>query len=176
MTEELKTCTKCTESKPLSEFGLHRRGRTARESACATCRRAAARTSRQRLAQRDVIERPALHRCSHCKQTLPGTAFALNRSKQSGVQSICISCFRARRFGLDVGQYEQMSDAQGGVCAICRQKCPRGFELSVDHDHKTSVVRGLLCQRCNAGLGLFHDDPERMTGAIEYLKSAVNDG
>lgn len=174
MDEELKACSRCGESRPLAEF-LLRRSRNSRDGACKSCRRAAGKAYRQRLAQREVIERPEFHRCSHCKQTLPGTAFALSRTKERGIQNICLACYRARRFGLEVGQYEGMLADQGGVCAICHQKCPRGGELSVDHDHKTGLVRGLLCQRCNAGLGLFHDDQSRINGAIAYLKSAVGD-
>jgi len=38
----------------------------------------------------------------------------------------------------------------GDICAICEK--PRSAfknNLSVDHDHKTNKIRGLLCFRCN---------------------------
>jgi len=45
-------------------------------------------------------------------------------------------------------EYQSMLDDQGGVCAICGHP-PKTRRLSVDHDHKTGLVRGLLCHRCN---------------------------
>jgi hypothetical protein len=70
--------------------------------------------------------------------------------------------------------YEAMSAAQGGVCAICRNLETATFgggirKLAVDHDHSTGKIRGLLCQACNTGLGLFKDIPERMELAAQYI-------
>lgn len=61
---------------------------------------------------------------------------------------------------------------QDGLCAICKAPEtpePKG-NLHVDHDHTSGRVRGLLCFPCNAGLGSFKDDIERLEAAIEYLK------
>ena len=65
---------------------------------------------------------------------------------------------RAKRlmdnYKLTIKQYEQILAHQGGVCFICRQSEPvKGRRLSVDHDHITGEVRGLLCSRCNPLLG-----------------------
>jgi hypothetical protein len=64
--------------------------------------------------------------------------------------------------------YDRIFEEQGGVCAIC-EEFPIGRELAVDHDHTTRAVRGLLCMRCNTGLGHFHDSIEILDRAIEYL-------
>ncbi|TLZ99857.1 MAG: hypothetical protein E6J97_05165, partial [Methanobacteriota archaeon] len=66
-------------------------------------------------------------------------------------------------------EYVAMLEAQGGVCAICKEK-PRRSRLAVDHIHGTDEVRGLLCNLCNPALGLFKDDPDRLKAAIEYLE------
>jgi len=59
-------------------------------------------------------------------------------------------------------------EEQEGVCAICFDP-PTVRPLSVDHDHKTGKARGLLCKRCNLGLGLFLDSQSRLEAAADYL-------
>lgn len=61
-------------------------------------------------------------------------------------------------YGLQRGQYEQLYEAQGGRCYICQRATGRTRRLSVDHDHKTGYVRGLLCRPCNSLLGHIRDD------------------
>ena len=58
----------------------------------------------------------------------------------------------------------------GGVCAICGGVSTDGRRLAVDHDHITKDVRGLLCQPCNVGLGVFGDSPEVLRLAADYLE------
>jgi hypothetical protein len=70
-----------------------------------------------------------------------------------------------RKYKLTKQQYESLVAEQGGVCAICGD----GVKLSVDHNHTTNKVRGLLCTSCNIGLGLFKDNVKRLYGAIEYI-------
>ena len=75
-----------------------------------------------------------------------------------------------------------MVDSQNGLCAICgleetrvtrpKAKIPMGFKprLSVDHDHLTGKIRGLLCHKCNVGLGNFQDTPANLIAAMQYLE------
>jgi hypothetical protein len=63
---------------------------------------------------------------------------------------------------------QQMIDAQGGLCAICNSRPA----TQVDHDHATGQVRGIVCLYCNAGMGALRDDPNIISGAIEYLERA----
>ena len=59
---------------------------------------------------------------------------------------------------------------QDGVCAICHQTCSTGRMLAIDHDHDSGSVRGLLCSKCNPGIGFFQHDSARLESAIAYLK------
>jgi hypothetical protein len=85
---------------------------------------------------------------------------------------------RARRllkkYGITTAEYDQMFEAQGGKCAICRRP-PKRIRLAVDHDHKGTgrkSVRGLLCSMCNRKIvGVierFKVLPEKI---VEYLRS-----
>lgn len=73
-------------------------------------------------------------------------------------------------YGITLDQYAAMLVEQRGGCAICRQTCPTGQHLAVDHDHKTGAVRGLLCFGHNTGMGKFNDDPELLRRAADYLE------
>mgnify|MGYP002413495967 CR=1 FL=1 len=74
---------------------------------------------------------------------------------------------RLRRIGITKEHYEQMHKSQKGVCAICHQTCSKA--LAVDHDHETGIIRELLCNSCNRGLGYFKDDKLRLFAAYQYL-------
>jgi len=76
---------------------------------------------------------------------------------------------RQRRYGLSASAVAAMIRAQGNVCRICGRTNPD----CVDHDHETGRVRGILCSRCNAGLGHFKEDAERMRAAAEYLRATL---
>lgn len=73
-----------------------------------------------------------------------------------------------RLYDLTVAEYDQMLEAQDGVCAICEKTCWTGMRLSVDHNHQTKKVRGLLCNSCNRGLGAF-DDEGLVARVVQYL-------
>jgi hypothetical protein len=69
-------------------------------------------------------------------------------------------------------QVQKMLVTQAHKCAICDD--PITFEdCHIDHDHKTNIVRGLLCGLCNRGLGQFRDSVKRLTAAIRYLSMAA---
>jgi hypothetical protein len=59
------------------------------------------------------------------------------------------------QYHIDSDIYDNMLNEQGGACAICGAQCLTGRRLAVDHDHNTGKVRGLLCFRCNASLGIY---------------------
>jgi len=75
-----------------------------------------------------------------------------------------------KNYGMSIEQYDDMLKAQGGGCAICGAETNKnGKSLFVDHCHDTGRVRGILCYKCNTGLGSFLDNPELIQKALSYL-------
>lgn len=72
-------------------------------------------------------------------------------------------------YGLPPGGYDQLYRFQGELCAICRRANGASRRLSVDHDHKTGKVRGLLCRPCNDLLGHIRDDRATADRIVQYL-------
>ena len=76
-------------------------------------------------------------------------------------------------YGITLDEYEALLVEQKERCAICgrhQQENDRKRKLAVDHHHDTKQVRGLLCAKCNKGIGLFSDDPNLLRKAAEYCE------
>ncbi len=83
-----------------------------------------------------------------------------------------------RQYGISLDDFNKMSEEQQGKCAICRKKetaldprTKQPRELAVDHCHNKGHIRGLLCSKCNIGLGAFKDSTELLQTAIDYLNT-----
>jgi Recombination endonuclease VII len=83
------------------------------------------------------------------------------------------------KYGINEAEYERMVIAQNGRCGICQTDTPPVHATSgspsrwhVDHDHETGKVRGLLCFKCNQGLGNFSDSLANLERAMKYLTKA----
>jgi len=73
-------------------------------------------------------------------------------------------------YGITEETYNHIFNKQNGKCAICgTHQIDLSVKLSVDHDHLTNEVRGLLCSKCNKGIGFMNDSVEILHNAINYL-------
>ena len=73
-------------------------------------------------------------------------------------------------YGMTEDDVGALFDSQGRKCAICEVTESRIWHL--DHDHATGHIRGVLCIRCNCGIGYLRDDPELLRKAAAYLLEA----
>lgn len=151
-TSETKVCSICNEEKPLSVFSGKR------------CRQCRTDIARERLNNDPVRLQKRRESVRKWHLEHPEESFARYRK-----------ALLKYEYGLTQEQYDEMLTRQNGVCAICKQEETWSYKngkiasLSVDHDHNTGKVRGLLCRDCNQSLGKFKDDHNLLRAAYEYL-------
>lgn len=163
----MKVCTQCGETKPLEDYYANGR------QPCKPCHRMAMKAYRE--ANPDKVRRNRQRWGASEAGREWATAYRdANRQKLRARER---ERDLMRTYGLTLGEYEDMSAAQGDQCAICglsetsihhRSKEPRA--LAVDHNHETGAVRALLCNRCNQAIGLLDDDPVLLIAAAVYLQ------
>ena len=137
--------------------------------------------------------------CPMCKETKNLSSFYTSGLSNRGYASHCIICANQigknrhkllpeekkdyykrnkrttrnailkREFGITIEDYEALFKSQNGLCAICGELETRKA-LAVDHNHKTKIIRGLLCGRCNPAVGYLKDDPNLARKLAEYLE------
>jgi hypothetical protein len=79
-----------------------------------------------------------------------------------------------RKYGITEDQYNNLLKHQKGHCALCPRVVEKsGKRLSVDHNHKTGEIRGLLCYRCNKFVIGRHTDPYLLELAAAYLRNST---
>lgn len=107
--------------------------------------------------------------CYACRTWRDTELFGLDKSRSNGRASACKPCVSQKATACRYGvTFEHARSLRSGtrVCEICgRQR-----KLEVDHNHETGSVRGILCARCNRGLGQFLDSAELLLKALAYLE------
>ena len=147
--EILKLCTKCLGQFPLSNFYPHKTNKYS--SICKRCCKEAASKRWEKNKEKYSISNK-----KWIKQ---------NREKRkvyTRKQNL------KRKFNISIEDYEKMLKDQNFKCKICKQQKDETF--AVDHCHKTLKIRGLLCLKCNTGLGQFMDNIDFLKAAIIYLE------
>jgi hypothetical protein len=120
--------------------------------------------------------------CAPCREARNAEHAAQRTPERRHAEYERTKVYRARanlkRYGVTFEQYDELLAQQGGGCAICGGTTPYGRgRFHVDHDHTCcpgqyscgKCVRGLLCGRCNPGLGAFQDSPSLLLAAAAYL-------
>jgi hypothetical protein len=135
-----------------------------------------------------------MKKCTICKSTKSIDEFYKDSQKSSGLSPRCKQCDNIqrndwnlknkekRRFavlkcatGIEKEEYLKILSIQDNKCAICKLDIKNfNKNLSVDHCHNTNLVRGLLCTKCNIGLGYFNDNIELLSSAMNYLNNNYN--
>jgi len=185
---QIKRCLSCRRQLPLDQFYKIKRGMQGVQGRCKSC-------VLKRLREKTVERRnsqPPTKLCTKCLIEKPLDAFFTYNS--GAIAGWCKVCRRERArlrsadyrreqkykltYGITVEDYEEMLKQQNYSCKICGATEPGGFGgkyFAVDHDHTSGEVRGLLCQKCNQGIGLFKEDVQILLKAISYLTGQNNE-
>lgn len=113
--------------------------------------------------------------CNNCLEYKPWSEFY--RTKKTGQvnnrEARCKLCQgvskRAARYGATEEEILSLLSDAGGTCTICNNRFDNSRRAVVDHCHDSGNVRGIICVKCNAGLGQFDDSPDSLREAIRYL-------
>ena len=116
--------------------------------------------------------------CKECSSTKSRLSYIKHKEKRKeGIRSYHLRS----KYGLSLEQFFDLVKKQNGLCACCGEKQDYKTvgkthqELYVDHCHETGRVRGLLCGRCNTGIGMLGDTLEHLRKAVTYLEARIQD-
>lgn len=157
-----KYCPDCKETKLANEFPKQSASPDGLRSNCKKCRNA---SRKNHFKYRAELDKP----CRKCRRSLPHEAYFKNKHSSLGRERTCIECKRAGRFQVTREAIHKLRIKQGGKCQCCLSILPFNKEC-IDHNHITGRVRGILCSKCNAALGLANDNIETLRGMITYLE------
>jgi hypothetical protein len=141
----MKQCTKCRKKLPKTSFHKKR-------AECKLCIKV--------QHKKYVLENPEKRKQAHDNWYKRSKKHKSEYYQKNHIKT------KAKIYDISVEELTNLFNKSNGICAICNKKS----NLSVDHDHKTGKVRGLLCPRCNFGIGNLGDDITILKSAIEYLK------
>lgn len=109
-----------------------------------------------------------VNQCRNC-YGIRRREWRLNNLEQNK-RSTSASWFRIK-YGLSLAQRQRLLEQNNYCCYLCNRpaKIFPSKGLHVDHNHETGKVRGMLCNRCNRGLGFFKDSASELRKAADYL-------
>jgi len=159
-----KVCEECGENKLIEAFPLipimKRRKGEIYKSQCKECARNSDR--RRKLRRQQILQQE--------RETL---TIELDFHERAAIAlRERLEKYAKVTYGLQIDHYDEMLASQKGLCAICGGPPPAHTRLVIDHSHQTGMVRGLLCNRCNVGLGFFRENQSSLANAIQYLQKS----
>jgi len=121
-------------------------------------------------------------RCGQCKLYKHRLKFYNDRNN---LDKLCFYCKKCKsyidkkyRYNINVKHCLKLEKKQKYKCKLCyrkQQKTGQYTSLCIDHCHKCSKLRGLICHACNRGIGLLQENIQLLNRIIKYLKRHKND-
>lgn len=184
-----KVCSKCKISKTIDSFNKNKAMKDGYQNQCTVCQNSYWKSKNQISKQeaeiflKNKVESGEKFEYKSCKLFKTADGFYYQRS-YGGVRlalNKCKDCQtnyqRNKSFGITDEDFEKMLSHQNNKCAICqidhdtyRAVTQNNRRFAVDHCHSTEKIRGLLCDKCNRGIGYFKDSDHLLLRAINYLR------
>lgn len=175
-----KRCPRCKRTLPSGAFYKNRSALDGLNTYCKECRRLYESQPEQRAKRWAYLNTPEQAAIREARNASPDyqETRARYRAKPE-VQRRKRERALLRKYGMSIPVFTRLLESQRGRCLICGEplfvggpRQPR--TATVDHDHRTGEIRGILCHQCNVGLGDFRDSPLLLCRAARYLeKDAV---
>ncbi len=114
--------------------------------------------------------------CASCDSPLTDSEISALGTRRGVPKHYCDTCSRDYRrwsnirirYKITKEQYNEIVESQDGKCVLCHEDI--GPKSVIDHCHSSGVVRGILCNNCNALVGFSKESIEVLNRTIEYLK------
>jgi hypothetical protein len=174
-TENTKRCCRCKRTLAIANFGVYRKHKDGLREICKECRNAAQMEANRRNI--DVVREKSRKRYA-----------AMTDEGRRSYRESTLNARLKTKYGITRSEFDAMVDAVGGKCQICGCRILKrgwtGDSAVVDHCHdaelaglpKRERIRGILCRRCNLGIGQLGESVERLYAAIRYLVSYKRKG
>lgn len=158
----MRTCRVCFEDKPETEFYRNRTMIDGIHSSCKLCNNSKHKS--WKVANKDKVKQQRrrlyeLHEKDNAKSVDRNRTYHRNWRYET-------------KYGITYEQFLALVKKQNNCCALCGEEFIYGMNRKpqVDHDHETGLIRGVLCKRCNQGLGNLGDDIAGIERAARYLR------
>ena len=181
----MKTCNICNITKTNAEFSRDRNSKDYMREWCRSCGKTKPKKPHLKV-PKDAEPRS----CVGCNETKEASQFYYNWKREQ-FTSRCKPCHAAsskklyqdkskfrvlqndsyyrRQYGITLIEVQELKEQHNNQCAICSIEFTENAKPRVDHCHRTQKIRGLLCHKCNLGIGLFKDNPILLERAAQYV-------
>lgn len=157
-----KECLICHIEKEITEFHKACDRADGYRGDCKSCRK--------NKTKRDY----SIKKCSCCNIIFLNNLEFFNKDTKNRTRGVCKKCGAKyskfhhikKKYNLSLDDYNNMILNQNSKCGICNKETK---ELVIDHNHTTRVVRELLCNNCNTGLGMFYENIDILKSVIKYI-------
>lgn len=160
----MKFCSKCGIEKSSKDFCSHKTTKNKLSSWCKECRKKAEQSLPYKERRKEYNKNNREKILNYQKEYYKNHKEKLSQKEKERKLK--------KYYNISFKEKQERLKNQNNKCALCEENFDfiKKNSIHIDHCHKTNIVRGILCNNCNSGLGRFKDNIELLEKAILYLK------